>query len=862
MRIVLASAVMATLAGAFAAPPPAVRGDEKAALAAALGPRGLAARPADVAFLTRPNAGLERRLAFVLARRRSEPRDLYLVEARVAPTGRVLSIGDVTNVSRSIGADETSLTVRFPFAAYATLTDAGVVAVTLLDTTGEDPELTRDWSGLWKLANRITSYQDTGLFRGMRRRRYELASPAGSARLALRAGKLHADLARGARIVIDPRRDAPTHGAELATLRREVKAQPGLIGWAVDTVRAISWVGPEPIEWLEHTAFGFLDAGKQAYYSVAPTESAAELQHELGVDAAGTALTSAPNPELGWPPANLRPILRDHVDGEGVWVAVAGGPFTAQNPGAPPAFYTTFLRPDADRAYTRLFLTVWDPRQVELDVRAGTREPEDETGVAGDGQIPRDRDVLLRFAAGFNGGFQALHGEYGMGQNDRVLLPPKPWSATVARLRGGRIAFGTWPSTSPTGGQGVGVPVPHEVESYRQNMTVLVQDGVVDPYRRPWWGTAPEGSSEPAYTVRTGLCLTEQKFVVYFWGLSLSHLALAEAMRAAHCSYGVHLDMNAGHSGFEYYRVTEAGRQPPLEHPLERNQEAEGEVPGVDGLFFRARRMVRGMGHMNFPRYIRRDPRDFMYLLLKPILPGENLPALPSARPGEGEWIVEGLPNDGFPWAFARTFVRPDPSDPSTVVRVAKVDPRRVRLAPPDAGGGSLGALVPPAPPATSSPLGLELMDDRFVIAPGGSPAATGVPLRGAGASCQAAVGVDSNGILVYVEGAPPESLARALALAHAEPGMALCGPEPRFEFHFGEGRVGRLDERAPSPTPSHAVRFYGWDPPAAERLFPDVPIVPPMIWFPQQKVRIRYFHELQPINPAGAPRPLSTQAP
>ncbi len=57
-------------------------------------------------------------------------------------------------------------------------------------------------------------------------------------------------------------------------------------------------------------------------------------------------------------------------------------------------------------------------------------------------------------------------------------------------------------------------------------------------------------------------------------------------------------------------------------------------------------------------------------------------------------------------------------------------------------------------------------------------------------------------------------------------------------------------------------MRFYGWDPPSAERLFPDVPIVPPMIWFNQQKVRIRYFHELQPINPAGVPRPLSTHAP
>ena len=559
----------------------------------------------------------------------------------------------------------------------------------------------------------------------------------------------------------------------------------------------------------------------------------------------------------------MRPILSDHVEGEGVWVEVPPGPFTPQNPGAPPVFYTTFIRPDRDRAYTRAFLTVWDPRQVEWNVRAGTREPEDETGVAGDGQVPRDPGVLVRMAAGFNGGFQALHGEYGMGQDGRVLLPPKPWSATVARLRGGRIAFGTWPSTKPEGGQGgVGVPLPPEVESYRQNMTALVLDGEVDPYRRPWWGTAPEGTADPAYTVRTGLCLTRESFVVYFWGLSLSHLALAEAMRSARCVYGIHLDMNAGHSGFEYYRVTSKGREPPLEHPLERNQEAEGDVPGAEGLFFRARRMVRGMGHMNFPRYIRRDGRDFMYLLLKPVLPGEDLPALPSPRDGEGRWITKGLPTTGFPFQFARTFVRPDPAQPDAVVRVAKVDPRRVRTDAPAADPPSLGALVPASAPRASDPLALTHAEGRFAIgAPttGAAALVSGVPLEGAPASCGAAAGVDGNGILVWVEGGAPPLLARALALAGTVgPRLALCGDDPHLEFQFGPDRVGRLDEGTPRPTPAYAVRLYADDTPAASRLFPDTPVVPPLVWFGQQKVRIRYFHELQPINPEGVPRPIS----
>lgn len=881
-RLLGASAVVAVLAGSLAHPPPAPHrgGDERAGLATALSARGLPARAADVAFLTEPNAGLGARLAFALARPgRDEPRDLYLVCARVAPNGRVLALDDVTNVSRSIGADEASLVVRPPFAAYATVTEAGVVAVTLLDTRGEDAQLTRGWSGAWKLANRVTNYQDTGLARGVDRRRWDLARPAVRAALSFDdAGRLVAELEGTGRLVLSPERHRAVEGDALAELREEVKAEPGFIGWAVDSVRSISWVGPKPIEWLEHRTFGLIDRGRRLAEAVAPTsraETARELREQLGVapppaNGRGTDLTSAAHPELGWPPPNLRPVLRDHIDGEGVWVEVPPGPFTPRNPGAPPVFYTTFIRPDADRAYSRAFMTVWDPRQVEWNVRAGTREPEDETGVAGDGQVPRDRRTLLRFAGGFNGGFQALHGEYGMGQDGRVLLPAKPWSATVARLRGGRIAFGTWPSTKPEGGQGgVGVPLPPDVESYRQNMTVLVQDGQVDPYRRPWWGTAPEGSVDPAYTVRTGLCLTEEKFVVYFWGLSLSHLALAEAMRAAHCSYGLHLDMNPGHSGFEYYRVTEKGREPPLEHPLERNQEAEGDVSGVPGLFFRARRMVRGMGHMNFPRYIRRDPRDFMYLLLKPVLPGEDLPALSPPQDGEGRWVTKGLPTTGFPYQFARTFVRPDAAHPEAVVRIAKVDPRRVRLdaAPGATGAGaaSLGALVPAAAPRASDPLALTLDAGRFSIAeprPDTRALVTGIATDAAPATCRMAAGVDDDGILVWAEGAEPAVLARALALAGAVgPTLAACGGDAHLEFHFGEGRVGRLDEGATSPTPAFAARLYPDDTPAASRLFPETPIVPPLVWFNQQKVRIRYFHELQPINPAGVPRPLRQTA-
>jgi hypothetical protein len=48
-----------------------------------------------------------------------------------------------------------------------------------------------------------------------------------------------------------------------------------------------------------------------------------------------------------------------------------------------------------------------------------------------------------------NAGFQAQHGEFGMMADGVVYLPPKPYAATVAVLRDGTTAFGTWPETAP-----------------------------------------------------------------------------------------------------------------------------------------------------------------------------------------------------------------------------------------------------------------------------------------------------------------------------------------------------------------------------------------------------------------------------
>jgi hypothetical protein len=172
------------------------------------------------------------------------------------------------------------------------------------------------------------------------------------------------------------------------------------------------------------------------------------------------------------------------LENEGKWRLLENDPFVRTNPGAPAPFATTFIRVDRDRQFDQIWVTIWDPRQVELHTMSGTVEPKSATGETGPGLVPRRPEVMGRLLAGLNGGFQAEHGEYGMMADGVLYLPPKPFAATIALLDDGSNGFGTWPREDV---------VPANIVSFRQNMTPLVMDGTVNPYQRNWWGGVPEG---------------------------------------------------------------------------------------------------------------------------------------------------------------------------------------------------------------------------------------------------------------------------------------------------------------------------------------------------------------------------------
>jgi hypothetical protein len=788
--------------------------------------------------------------AVVRAELPGEPLDLYLVVARLSPEGVLLDAGPAFNLTRTPQVDEGVPLVLGSRVAYTTALDGSVTAVHTLDLRGHPRNSYEDWTELQRLETEVTNWQQTGSLHGVLHNTF-VFDPVGK---EVTLAWLHEDELEvscdGRRIVIDAARGVATGGAGWVRAAPEEKARPGnLVTWSVDRVRAMSWFGDARMQWVKAVVFTALDGVQRFRASVVDT-SASEVANDLGGVNAGAHDTSTvqapPDPAVGWPPNPMKCLLSPPLPGEGQWIALDHDPFITKTPGVHSPFVTSFLRTDKERRDTRVYVTLWDPREVALHMQAGTLEPVSASGEGGPGLIPRAPEVMKRVLAGFNGGFQAMHGEYGMQADGILYLPPKPYAATVMELRDGATAFGAWP---------VSAEVPDEILSFRQNLTALVQDGKWNPWGRGWWGGTPPGWQDNIHTTRSGICLTGERLVGYFYGIDVGAEALGAGMIAAGCTFGIHLDMNPGLAGFEFYDVEPAATFEPLGRPLQTDWEYEGTLRDLPDLRVRARRMTRNMAEVNFPQYIHREPRDFFYLTARALLPGANVARVESvgsnADPDDGVFRVGGSARRAFPYAVATATVHPDPARSDLRLRVLRIDPR---------------AVVPAASPGTTidtptvvsffgvprDGLGLWLADRVFVAAEaaprGGTRIAAGLPLAGdrSAADARAAAGVeDEEGFLDWVELTPSvradASTARAMDALLARMGCTvrlLMGPEALAVLDPALDLSG--NPLALPATPS--TRLVRGQPSSARAYFESTPVVPPSVWQPLQSQRVRYF--------------------
>jgi hypothetical protein len=801
-----------------------------ATLGRAVAERGVLLDATSVRWLDGP--GLRARRVLFLGQRVDGVADLHVATVRTAPGDRLLALSDLSNLTRSPDAAEALLCANGEWAAFATRVDERFVAVTLVRLAGESAAAQGVSLGE-RVREAVSRWQQTGRQQGYGVDRFELLRPASSLDVALTAEVLRIR-ADGEVTEIRLRDARAVRGGERVRRQQRLPGTTGWVTWMVDTIRAVPWVGPTPIAWLEHVAFGLQHEVARARVSIGTDHSRDEVAEDLADLLGGQNGAALEGRVESWPPPPMRPPLTAPLPHEGEWIAAASDdPFVARNPGAPPAFYQSFVRTDRERPDTRVYVTLWDPRQVSLHVVPGSQEPMGSTGETGTGTVPRDAATLTHLAAGFNGGFQALHGEWGVYAESTLFLPPKPWGATIFALDDGRTGFGSWP-----GDRG---EIPGHVAEFRQNLTSLVEDGVFNPYRRTFWGGnvpgAPPGES---HTARTGLCRTREDAVAFFWGRGLTERSLADAMLAARCDYGVHLDMNGANTGFEFLRVTPREATPPLPRRIATGHESEGPVPSAPAFTYRARRMVRGMDEMGFPRYIKRDPRDFFYLLMRSVLPGDPVsPAVSPAQVGEGQWRVAELSDAPFPWPFARARLRPDASQPERWVNLLRVDARRVTPGA-SAGPGSLATLrdvVAPSGPRAGIGWRVENGAARWVPVPQDA-LFWGAPL-GPDAAVTRGACIDTHGwlVLAVADRAASGLLPRALDRAGCTTARVALRPATSLTRDDTRDLLGAAVD--PGATVQATLRLR--DEAGAVRVFPEVLPVPQRVWWDAQHRRVRY---------------------
>jgi hypothetical protein len=597
---------------------------------------------------------------FLAADKEGAPRDVWRARVRLTPEGRPLGVAEAHDLTATPLGDDHALVIRGRRAAFATLAYGQEQSVTTLDLEGDPEPAVRP-----RLAERamtaITNLQQTGAAGGVARVDVTLEQPARAVGLTLNEASLDIDLVddaggaggnRARRASLDLARGELAAAVAGLHAEGERHLPKRFVFWAVDTVRAIPWVGPAPIAWLEEKVFALRDDAKQLAFKMHASEpsdtlaSGAAGGDEVEPPRASVLDTSQTALDSGhWPPANLPSIWKTPEPGEGEWVAprlpwlrrLATADATT-----PPAFLRTFVRPDQERPYASVILVAMDMRQLDLDMEAGVEDPKPLTGPHGAGRVPRDPKVYGRVVGAFNGAFKTEHGNYGMMVKKRVLLPPQPGAASVVVLDDSRVGLGTWGNTTRvTGIDGV---ADESIVSFRQNLDALVDRGEVNPTKRALWGYTLPGSG--MQTERTGLCVTDAGHLVYAWGDDVSATMLGRALKMAGCVYALHLDMNPHHTGFIFATIDE-----------------------LKGHKYRSELLSPLMG-VSPDRYIEYAPKDFFYVLLH-----DPVPAALTGPLAASAWQADGGAQPAPTWMPAVWSTRVE--TPSAKIELLDVEAKR-----------------------------------------------------------------------------------------------------------------------------------------------------------------------------------------
>lgn len=251
----------------------------------------------------------------------------------------------------------------------------------------------------------------------------------------------------------------------------------------------------------------------------------------------------SPLPVTGHAPAAITVLLDPSLAGEGLWTP------NARQVNGDPVTYTTFFRPDAAHLNV-VSAAVWmDPETTTLVYSPGTKEPEGSNWAWNSG-IPRaERDTLV---AAFNAGFKFKDIDGGMFTEGRTPYPLIDGQASLVIYRDGRVDIGTW---------GEDVTMDPEVLSVRQNLQMIVEDGVGNPGLassiQAEWG---KRLWQLQYTRRSGIGVTADGALVYVAGSRLTTETLGNALVRAGTVTAMELDIHSKQPTFNFFEPSPSNR--------------------------------------------------------------------------------------------------------------------------------------------------------------------------------------------------------------------------------------------------------------------------------------------------------------
>lgn len=326
-----------------------------------------------------------------------------------------------------------------------------------------------------------------------------------------------------------------------------------------DTLRSI--VGPEPVAALESISFQIQDVFNRLRYqasggqpqisfadSPAPAIQAStnvspslNISTSVSVESPGIGGVRVVTPTVS-PYLNVVDAPSDVTTGwQAFGATVNGNPVMAR----------AVVQPDPTRQYAQAALVRIDLSMIALHVMPGTIEPVAAKGVkpfARPGMIPIAQQTADNLIAAFNGGFKAVHGDYGMMAYGVTIVPPQDNLATIALYSDGSVKLGAW---------GRDITETNDLIAYRQNCPLLVDEGQINPH------VTDESRKEWGYTVknldttwRSGLGISQDgRFLIYATGSSLTVQTLANALQQGGAYYAMQLDINGFYTRFVTYQA-------------------------------------------------------------------------------------------------------------------------------------------------------------------------------------------------------------------------------------------------------------------------------------------------------------------